>query len=122
MNNNRLNHDYIIVKNVISQDVCRLLSDYANLKAQLKPNINRTDPLAGAHREYGDPMMETLLNQFLPQVERATGLELWPTLSFYYTYKNGSKLARHKDRSSCEVVAGLCIDADENFKKSGVEF
>ena len=108
--------NYIIIKNVLTKDICELIADYANLKAAVKPNKNKNDLLAGTHREYGDPLMETLLAKFTPQIEEATGLELWPTLSFYYTYKQGNQLPRHKDRSSCEIIAGLCIGADNEFK------
>lgn len=108
--------NYVIIKNVISKDVCELLSDYANFKAKLKPNAKTGDSLAGVHREYGDLLMETLLAKLKPKVEEATGLELLPTLSFYYTYQHGHQLTPHKDRSSCQIVAGLCIDADDAFK------
>lgn len=111
-------NNYIVIKNVISKDVCELLSDYANFKASLKPIIRKNDPLAGAHREYGDLVMETLLAKLTPTVEEATGMALWPTLSFYYTYKNGNQLTPHKDRSSCQIVAGLCIGADSDFKNN----
>lgn len=111
------NKKYIIVKNILSEDVCELLSDYANFKIRLKPNI-KNDSLSGIHREYGDPIMETLLAKLTPRVEEATGMELWPTLSFYYTYKNGNRLAPHKDRNSCQIVAGLCIGADNDFKNN----
>lgn len=106
---------YIIVKTALSQDVCELLASYAILKASVKPNAKK-DLLVNVHREYGDLMMETLLAKFTPLIEKATGLELWPTLSFYYTYKNGNQLQKHKDRSSCQIVAGLCIGADDEFK------
>ena len=108
---------HIIIKQVLSPEVCTLLANYANFKACLKPNV-RKDLLTNVHREYGDFMMETLLTQFTPLIERATGLALWPTLSFYYTYKNGTTLTKHKDRSSCQIVAGLCIGADDEFKKN----
>ncbi len=105
---------HIVIKNALSKEICHFLTDYTNFKAHLKPNIrNNSDPLAGIHREYGDTLMETLLLKFTPLIEQATGLELWPTLSFYYTYKTGNQLKPHKDRSSCEYVAGLCIGADD---------
>ena len=107
--------NYIIIKNALSAEICELLSKYAHFKASINP-IVRKDLLANAHREYGDPMMETLLQQFTPLIEEATQLKLWPTLSFYYTYKNGNQLQKHTDRSSCQIVAGLCIGADDEFK------
>lgn len=110
--------NYIIIKNAVSKDICELLTEYAHFKSKLKPNIKKNDPLAGTHREYGDPLMETLLEKLTPRIEEATGLKLWPTLSFYYTYTHGNKLAPHKDRSSCQIVAGLCIGADSEFRQN----
>lgn len=111
--------NYLVVKKVISEDWCQLISEYANLKAQIKPNVYRSgDSLKQVHREYADPLMEVLLQRFTPLVEEATGCALWPTLSFYYSYKNGQQLLPHKDRSSCQIVAGLCIGADEQYKQT----
>jgi hypothetical protein len=110
------NTKQIILKNALSPEICQLLADYARLKLSIRPNIHKNkDPLANIHREYGDAMMEVLLERLKPLVEQATGLELWPTLSFYYTYTKGNKLMPHKDRSSCEFVAGLYIGADEHY-------
>lgn len=110
--------NYIVLKDAVSKEVCDLLSDYATFKEKVKPNAKKNDSLAGIHREYGDPVMETLLEKLTPEIEKATGLELWPTLSFYYTYRTGNKLMKHKDRSSCQFVAGLCIGADEDYKNN----
>jgi hypothetical protein len=111
--------NHLIVKDLVSEEICKLLYDYVTFKTSLKPQkTKKDDPLSGIHREYGDLLMETLLNQLTPAIEKATGLSLWPTLSFYYTYKNGNVLTPHKDRSSCEYVAGLYIGADEAYKKN----
>jgi hypothetical protein len=109
--------NHVVIKNVLSKDACALLADYAKFQADRKPNIRRKgDPLANIHRAYGDPLMESLLIKFTPIIEQAIGRALWPTLSFYYTYKNGNQLAKHKDRSSCEFVAGLCMGMDAAYK------
>ena len=108
--------NYIVIKHVLTKEVCALLANYAHFKASVRPNIKK-DVLKNVHREYGDCMMEMLLEKLKPLIEKITGLELWPTLSFYYTYQNGNQLPKHKDRSSCEIVAGLCIGADEEFNK-----
>ncbi len=110
-------HNYIIINNVLSQEICQLLANYANFKASIKPNVKK-DKLHNVHREYGDCIMDMLLQQFTPLIEQETGMALWPTLSFYYTYKNGHQLAKHKDRSSCQIVAGLCIGADKKFHEN----
>lgn len=114
-----LSNTHLIIRNALSAEMCDLLSDYARLKEKNHPKRRKgTDPLSNIHREYGDPIMEVLLEKFKPIIEQATHLELWPTLSFYYTYKKGNQLNPHKDRNSCQIVAGLCIGADEHFKQT----
>ena len=103
---------------MLSPAECQLLAEYAHFKMSVSPHANsvKKGVLDNVHREYGDFMMEMLLAKFTPLVEKATGLSLWPTLSFYYTYRTGNELKKHHDRSSCEIVAGLCIGADAQFK------
>lgn len=109
--------EIIVQRQVLTPDLLSLLADYALLKARVSPNrYSSGDALKRVHRAYGDPLMEVLLQRFTPLVEAAVGRPLWPTLSFYYTYEHGQKLLRHRDRSSCQIVAGLCIGADEAFK------
>lgn len=109
--------NYIILPQVLSAEMCGLLTEYARFKSKYSPNSRKGDALTGVHREYGDSLMEIFLDKFTPLVEETTGLSLWPTLSFYYTYQHGHQLAPHKDRSSCEIVAGLCLGADDEFKQ-----
>lgn len=109
--------NYTIVKQVLSKEIVDLVTDYALLKSQIKPHARKNDLLANVHREYGDPLMELLLERLKPTVEKATGLALWPTLSFYYTYAHLNQLAKHKDRASCEIVAGVYLGADPAFIK-----
>ena len=109
---------FTIIKNAISKECCELLTEYANFKAKHKPHVKTGDALSGVHREYGDPLMEMFLEKLTPMIEEVTHLQLWPTLSFYYAYKNGDQLNPHKDRSSCQIVAGLCIGADDDFKNN----
>lgn len=112
-----MKEDYILIKQAVSPEICDFLSEYACFKAQSKPNIKK-DLLAQVHREYGDPLMEMLLAKLTPQIEKAVECALWPTLSFYYFYPHGSFLPPHKDRSSCQYTAGLCIGADKKFKEN----
>jgi len=109
---------YIQVKSAISKEVCENLSAYARTKAKAKPNIKKgRDPLAHIHREYGDDKFEALLEELKPRIEKETGLSLWPTLSFYYVYGRGNQLNPHKDRESCEIVAGICLGSDPAFQE-----
>ena len=61
----------------------------------------------GTPSAYGDPVMEMLLERLRPKVERATGLSLLPTYSYFRVYKRGDVLKRHRDRPSCEISVTL---------------
>jgi len=58
---------------------------------------------------YGDLMMDGLLTSLLPEIERASGLALFPTYSYFRVYKPGDTLAKHTDRPSCEISVTLCL-------------
>lgn len=108
---------YFILKAVVSAETCDLLSEYALFRAKIKPNIKfNIDPLDHVHREYGDPVFDLLLEKLTPRIEHSLGCAVWSSLSFYYVYTAGNALQPHKDRGSCEWVAGLCIGADPEFK------
>lgn len=110
---------YYILQQVISPQFCDLLADYALFKEKLKPNVTKkVDPLDNVHREYGDPLLELLLEKLTPKIEQTLGCKVWPTLSFYYVYHEGNRLQPHSDRSSCQWVASLCIGANPEFKNS----
>lgn len=116
-------NDFVHVPAVISPELCELLANYVHLKANAKPNIRRGgDSLANVHREYADPMLEVLLTHYQPIIEAATGLDLWPTLSFSYHYVHGNQLLPHRDRASCEIVAGLCLGADPLYKQTQTDW
>ena len=58
---------------------------------------------------YGDFIMDGFLTSLLPEIEQASGLQLFPTYSYFRVYKNGDVLARHTDRPSCEISVTLCL-------------
>jgi hypothetical protein len=111
---------YSVIRHALPSNMCELITEYVRLKAQIKPRRSRsTAVLNQVHREYGDPLMETLLSQLTPVVEQALERALWPTLSFCYLYAHGNQLLKHTDRSSCQWVAGLCLGADAEFTAQG---
>ena len=58
---------------------------------------------------YGDFMMDLLLMSLQPDIEKASGLALYPTYSYLRIYKLGDTLAKHTDRPSCEISVTLCL-------------
>ena len=61
---------------------------------------------------YSDIVMETLLTELLPVMEKHTGLKLYETNTFARIYKKGDVLKRHKDRFSCEISTTLNLGGD----------
>lgn len=105
---------YAIVKNILDQETSRLVAQYALFDLAQNYNLTKSGDgqIPGTHFKYADPMMETLLLKFHSAVERATGLELYPTYSYYRVYKPGDTLDKHIDRPSCEVSVTVCIGLD----------
>ena len=59
-----------------------------------------------------DPLMERLLVAINPLLEEVTHLQLYPTYSYLRVYKRGDVLARHIDRSSCEITVSVSLGYD----------
>tara|TARA_R100000963_G_C4639507_1_gene103227 strand:- start:979 stop:1458 length:480 start_codon:yes stop_codon:yes gene_type:complete len=68
--------------------------------------------------------MQSLLLFLKPEMERQTGLSLFPTFSYFRIYKKGDTLGKHTDRDACEVSATLCLKGDEwpIFIRGGTDF
>lgn len=123
-------HKYIIIKNFVNLDTAYLLYKYAITQAQSsefkKANCENIyspewdgrfdDPQSpGDYSRYGDPIMDTLLNESVNSVEYFTGTQLVPTYSYWRLYEKGSVLERHKDRESCEISTTLCLGYDSDY-------
>ena len=63
--------------------------------------------IPNTYSHYSDIVMETLLQEVKPFMEKHTGLKLSETYSYARIYKKGDVLTRHKDRYSCEVSTTL---------------
>lgn len=101
---------YCVVKNSISPEMSSICKTYTLFDEKNNFAPERYDAqVPGAHSEYGDLLMESLLINLLPLMEQNTGLSLWPTYSYYRVYRSGDKLVPHKDRESCEISATLCL-------------
>ena len=71
------------------------------------------DQMPGTYSHYGDLVMETLLENVKPILEKETGLKLYETYSYARIYKKGDVLYRHKDRYSCEVSSTMNLGGDK---------
>tara|TARA_R100000234_G_C4993101_1_gene176513 strand:+ start:791 stop:1414 length:624 start_codon:yes stop_codon:yes gene_type:complete len=125
--NNFINNKFDVLRGILKPDYCELFSEYFKNKEQsydtmLKATFisefqdefgTRTDAqVPGAFSSYGDIMMDMLLVNFKPIMEKATGLNLVPNYSYARIYKTGHVLERHKDRLSCEISTTLNLGGD----------
>lgn len=115
---------YEIVRGVMSAELSRIAHMYLSVKNKAaKYCLENEDPPGDevqfgdtqtrwSYSLYGDPLMETLLLHCLPRIEAVTSLPLIPTYAFARQYLNAELLARHKDRSSCEISATMNLGGD----------
>ena len=106
------NKGYVGVRELVSNEVVDLVSQYALLDELTNYEIESGNNLQveNAHSKYADPLMESLLLQLQPKMEYVTEMELVPTYSYYRVYRPGSTLKKHVDRPACEISVSVCFN------------
>jgi len=100
---------YCVVRRLLSEAVRGFLYEYARKAAQTGRLSAGDTQLPDTPSRYADPFMESVLQILLPQVAEASGLQLYPTYSYFRVYKHGDVLASHLDRPSCEVSVTISV-------------
>src|SRR5258708_7156008 len=101
---------YVVLPSLLRQALLTQLYTYARKAAEILEALRSGDEqVPGTPCSYGDFMMDGLLVDLLPEIERASGLALFPTYSYFRVYKHGDTLAKHTDRPSCEISVTLCL-------------
>ena len=123
-------HKYEIVKQAISKDLALYLYNYFRIKKQVYDTflqhkyISPYEQTSGCYEgvdaqipntysHYSDIAMETLMLKCQPQMEKTTGLKLYPSYTYARIYKKGDELKRHKDRFSCEISTTMNLAGDD---------
>ena len=121
------NH-FLIIKEAIDPKVANFVYNYFLMKRQVARTLFDTryispfttefgvwndEQVPNTYSHYSDIVMETLLLNVQPKMEKLTGLKLNPTYSYARIYKKGDVLHRHKDRFSCEISTTLNLGGDE---------
>ena len=104
-----LKNKYTYLKGALSTDICGIAAQYGIFDSVVDYQTEIGGLVANSHAKYADSLMESLLLYLQPTVEKATGLQLYPTYSFYRTYKAGDELRKHVDRPSCEISISVCL-------------
>ena len=99
---------YLVIKNVISKDLCSFGLDYLDLlhkNGYLPHKDNKY--LSGIYYEGTSLYGDVLLLKILKIIEENINIELVPTYSMARLYEKGSVLKPHLDRHACEVSCTL---------------
>lgn len=108
---------FILLRQAVDIKMLNFIEPYFFYNQIKNPNSSDTQ-VSTAQSYYGDSMTEALLSRLKNTVEKATGLELFPTYSYYRNYRKGDILHPHLDRPACEISATLCL----GYSYSDVEY
>jgi hypothetical protein len=118
---------YIVVKNAIDKKIADFIYKYFLLRRKVTKTLFESNYISRLNHDFGtwsdkqvpntfsyysDVVMETLLSELLPIMEKHTGLKLYETNTFARIYKKGDVLKKHKDRFSCEISTTLNLGGD----------
>ena len=122
---------YVVIKKVISEDLAIFIANYFRMQKQVHDTCKhtryfspfenilgeyedkRTGQIPDTYSHYANIVMETLLLKCQPDMEKATGLKLYPAYTYARIYKKGDELKRHKDRFSCEISTTMNLGGDD---------
>lgn len=107
-----LKKGYKVIKNFLTKEEIDLLTHYTRMKHRLNfTEFDLGQSTQGDTMFYGDPATDSLMLNKLKIMEKETGLQLYPTYSFWRMYSYLSDLAKHKDRPSCEISVTVKINS-----------
>ena len=121
---------YTIIKQAISKDLASFVANYFMMQKQvydtcrnaryISPFENiighyegRDEQIPDTYSQYSNIAMETLMLKCQPEMEKVTGLKLYPAYTYARIYKKGDELKRHKDRFSCEISTTMNLGGDD---------
>jgi hypothetical protein len=121
---------YTVIKQAISKDLASFVANYFSIQKQVYDTclkeryISPFEDMLGRYEgnnqqvpntysHYSNIAMETLMLKCQPQMEKATGLKLYPAYTYARIYKKGDVLKRHKDRFSCEISTTMNLGGDD---------
>lgn len=110
--NNKFEVDkYEHLKNVVPKNDCDYLTNFLKEAVKNKQTV-RDSQCPMSESIHGAPVFDTLLENLLPVIEKASGKKLLPTYSYARLYASGEELKMHTDRPACEISASLTLGFD----------
>jgi len=121
---------YTVIRQAISKDLAAFVANYFCMQKQVFDTCRAAryfspfENIIGQYEEpdgqipntysqYSNIAMETLMLKCQPEMEKATGLKLYPAYTYTRIYKKGDELKRHKDRFSCEISTTMNLGGDD---------
>ena len=121
---------YTVIRQAISKELASFVANYFMMQKQvydtcrnaryISPfeNIighyeNDNEQIPNTYSQYANMAMETLMLKCQPEMEKVTGLKLYPAYTYARIYKKGDELKRHKDRFSCEISTTMNLGGDD---------
>ena len=120
---------YTVIRQAISKDLASFVANYFMMQKQvydtcrnaryISPFENiighyegQDEQIPHTYSQYSNIAMETLMLKCQPEMEKVTGLKLYPAYTYARIYKKGDELKRHKDRFSCEISTTMNLGGD----------
>ena len=121
---------YTVIRKAISEDLANFIANYFLMQKQVYDTCvqsryispfetllgyyeGKDEQIPNTYSQYSNMAMETLLLKCQPDMEKATGLKLYPAYTYARIYKKGDELKRHKDRFSCEISTTMNLAGDD---------
>ena len=121
---------YTVIRQAISKDLASFVANYFMMQKQvydtcrnaryISPFENiighyegKDEQIPETYSQYSNIAMETLMLKCQPEMEKVTGLKLYPAYTYARIYKKGDELKRHKDRFSCEISTTMNLGGDD---------
>lgn len=124
---------YVVIQQFIPRILCEYISKNVRV-LEANSRLSFGDTQVEKAFSGGSPAAaETLLDLMTPILSQTLHCELYPTYSYLRVYVAGAELAKHTDRSSCEISATLpieyesasiwplCIEVDGEARKIELE-
>jgi|TARA_Y100001972_G_scaffold124527_1_gene173891 hypothetical protein len=118
---------YAVIRQAISKDLAAFIANYFYMQRQVYNTCKEAKYISpfeimlgdyndvqipNTYSQYANVAMETLMLKCQPDMEKVTGLKLYPAYTYARIYKPGDELKRHKDRFSCEISTTMNLGGD----------
>jgi hypothetical protein len=113
---------YLVIKNFLDKDFLIFIQKYINILIKAGYSKKGDNQSKNSHCFYGDPLIETILDDSCEKISALTNLKLLPTYSYLRLYGKDDELVKHIDRSSCEISATISIAIPDKTKINSIYF